>query len=83
MFDELQEASFSAADWAEVTKLKRAFEEGGQDGLVTALEALVHGNRACYLAIMEVLNPGYGKWHDETIAERAAAAGGPDQAKDK
>ncbi len=73
MFDDLQESSFSAPDWAEVLKLRAAFAEGGQAALMTALEELVHTNRACYLAILEVLNPGYGKWQEEMVAERGAA----------
>jgi hypothetical protein len=73
MFDDLQESSFSAADWAEVLKLRVAFEEGGQGALMKALEDLVHTNRTCYLAILEVLNPGYKKWQEEMIAERGAA----------
>jgi len=76
MFDELQESSFSPADWAEVVKLKGAFQRGGQDALMKALEELVHSNRAGYLAILEVLNPGYGKWQEEMVAERGAVQKG-------
>jgi hypothetical protein len=72
MFDDLQESQFNAADWAEVTKLKHVFEQGGQDALVETLTALVHGNRDCYLRIMEVLNPGYEQWNESLEAEKAS-----------
>jgi hypothetical protein len=72
MFDDLQESQFTAVDWAEVTKLKQAFEQGGQDALIEALTTLVHGNRGCYLRIMEVLNPGYGQWNENLEAEKKA-----------
>jgi hypothetical protein len=74
MFDDLQESSFSPADWAEVAKLKLAFEQGGQDALIEALTALVHNNRACYLNIMEVLNPGYTQWNENMTAEKDVVA---------
>jgi hypothetical protein len=73
MFDELQESSFSPADWAEVTKLKLAFEQGGQDGLIEALTVLVHSNRTCYLNVMEVLNPGYAQGTENMAAQNSAA----------
>ncbi len=50
--------AFTDSDWAELNKLKRAYESGGQKALSAALVALAETNVHCYFNIMDAIKPG-------------------------